>query len=71
MLAAPAASEQNVFHELSSNEISNLSSFYQNNSDFPFYQLYIQSNEYNSEYPFYSYNLALKCHRAICSSSGF
>ena len=69
MLAAPAASEQNVFHELSSNEISSLSSFYQNNPNFSLYQLYVQSNECNLEYPFYSYNLALKCHRAILKNN--
>jgi hypothetical protein len=69
MLATPAASEQNIFNELSSNEISSLSSFYQNNSNFSLYQLYVQSKEYNPEYPFYSYNLALKCQRAILKNS--
>lgn len=69
MFATPAASEQNIFHELSSNEISSLSSFYQNNSNFSFYQLYVQSKTCDSEYPFYSYNLALKCQRAILKNS--
>lgn len=69
MLATPGASKENVFYELSSNETASLSSFYQNDSNFPFYQLYVQSNKYNSEYPFYSYNLALKCHRAILKNS--
>ncbi|WP_129596310.1 hypothetical protein [Methanohalophilus profundi] len=61
----PAASEENIFYDLSSKEISELSFYYQNNSTFPLNEFYTQSSEYSSEYPFYSYNLALKCHRII------
>lgn len=65
MLIVPAASEENVFYDLSSKEISELSFYYQNNSTFPLNEFYAQSYEYNTEYPFYSYNLALKCRRIV------
>lgn len=65
MLIAPAASEENIFYDLSSKEISELSFYYQNNSTIPLHEFYAQSYEYNTEYPFYSYNLALKCRRLV------
>ena len=65
MLTTPATSQENVFHELSSEEISDLSQFYQDNSTVPLHKYYSQSNEYKSEYPIYSYNLALKCRRIV------
>jgi hypothetical protein len=65
MLIVPAASEENIFYDLSSKEISELSFYYQNNSTFPLNEFYAQSYEYNTEYPFYSYNLALKCRRIV------
>lgn len=65
MLIVPAASEENVFYNLSSKEISELSFYYQNNSTLPLNEFYTQSYEYNTEYPFYTYSLALKCRRIV------
>ncbi|MEA1877313.1 MAG: hypothetical protein U9N86_10655 [Bacteroidota bacterium] len=62
---SPTFAEQNVFSELSTNELTELSVYYQNNSNAPAFVIYNQSNECNIEYPFYSYTLSLKCRRAI------
>lgn len=65
MFISPAASDENIFYDLSSKEISELSYYYQNNSTIPLHEFYVQSYEFNKKYPFYSYNLALKCRRLV------
>lgn len=60
-----AFAEKNIFNELSQNELSELSAFYQNSSNAPGFDIYNQSKDLNLKYPFYSYELALKCSKAI------
>ena len=59
------SAEQNVFFDLSAKELSELSTFYENESNILASNIYNQAKECGAKYPFYSYTLSLKCHRAI------
>lgn len=65
ILILPALAEQSIFNELSQNQLSELSVFYQNNSNATAFGTYNQSKELSIKYPFYSYDLALKCNEAF------
>lgn len=58
------SAEQNVFFDLSAKELSELSTFYENESNI-LANIYNQAKECGAKYPFYSYTLSLKCRRAI------
>ena len=58
------SAEQNVFFDLSAKELSELSTFYENESNI-LANIYNQAKECSAKYPFYSYTLSLKCRRAI------
>jgi len=59
------SAEQNVFFDLSAKELSELSTFYENESNILASNIYNQAKECSAKYPFYSYTLSLKCRRAI------
>lgn len=59
----PASAMPGVYENLSNNEIDTLSHFYQNNTEFVY--VFNQSCEIQKDYPFFSYTLALKCHRQV------
>lgn len=58
VVVTPATCQENTYQNLASEEILSLSSHYQENSTIPLQNYYYQSNEYKSEYPFYSYNFS-------------
>lgn len=60
-----ALTEKSIFNELSQNQLSELSDFYQKNPNATAFKIYNQSKELSIKYPFYSYSLALKCSEAI------
>lgn len=61
----PANAMLGVYENISNNEINNLSHFYQNNNNTELIPVYNQSCEIQKNYPFFSYTLALKCHRQV------
>jgi hypothetical protein len=69
IVVTPVTCLENVYQELASEEILSLSSHYQENSTFPLQSFYDKSNEYKSDHPFYSYNLALKCRRMVMKTT--
>ncbi len=61
----PISAEQNVFFDLSAKELSELSTFYENESNILASNIYNQAKECSAKYPFYSYTLSLKYRRVI------
>jgi len=61
----PISTGQDIFCILSTKELSELSTFYENKSNIRASDIYNQATECSVKYPFYSYILSLKCRRAI------